>query len=363
MRDRVVDGLADAGAGGRGRGVPRGADGDDRYRRDPGPQRPLNPGRRRRHGAVAGVRSVDDLDRGPGPGKARGIIGLASGRSGACVEDWIALQGKDFRDAARVAAIDPSAPKTSGIRRALPGARIVVDHFHLVVLANQAVTDVRQHVSRDRHGRRGRKADPAWAHRQRLLCASDRLGDRARARLDALFATDDPTGEIAAAWQCKEHLRRLLAAYGPALNRPSRCRQEVSAVPRRRLGTKSPPTTMAGRREGLVQGIRSPGLDSRPFERGCQFTGGSCPSRAVGALDDLDHVPCVLCRGSAAHTGPGLVDHLHDVLEDVRFGNVAVRAGDVRQHAHLCFPVGHWGMGGQFPTWEVDGLAIEQDPL
>lgn len=306
--------------------------------------------------------SIVDLD----PGWPGGIIGLAAVRSGASVEDWIALQGNDFRDAARV----------------------VVDHFHVVMLANQAVTDVRQRVSRDRHGRRGRKADPAWAHRQRLLCAVDRLGDRARPRLDALFATDDPTGEIAAAWQCKEILRRILAAHGPARRsrhetahvltrfstacadagtdetarlastierwwpeiegflelgitnartegrgpvikqimrvacgfrnqsyyerrrsstarpagpreppaaetpclpaksrvscvalevarvvpdpaprprlmscyvswepkRPSRCRQEVSAVPRRRMGTKCPPTTMAGRREGLVQG-------------------------------------------------------------------------------------------------------------
>ena len=48
--------------------------------------------------------------------------------------------------------------------------------------------------------------------------AGDRLGDKARTRLDALFATDDPTGEIAAAWQCKELLRRLLAAHGPTLH-------------------------------------------------------------------------------------------------------------------------------------------------
>ena len=46
-----------------------------------------------------------------------------------------------------------------------------------------------------------------------LLCAGDRLGDKARARLQALFATDDPTGEIAA-WRCKELLRELLAAHG-----------------------------------------------------------------------------------------------------------------------------------------------------
>ena len=69
--------------------------------------------------------SIVDLD----PGRPGGIIGLAAGRSGACVQDWVALQGNDFRDAVWVVAIDPSAPYASGIRRALPGARIVVDHF------------------------------------------------------------------------------------------------------------------------------------------------------------------------------------------------------------------------------------------
>ena len=34
---------------------------------------------------------------------------------------------------------DPSAPYAAGIRRALPGAVLVLDHFHLVLLANQVV--------------------------------------------------------------------------------------------------------------------------------------------------------------------------------------------------------------------------------
>jgi transposase len=43
--------------------------------------------------------SIVDLDRSH-PG---GIIGLAAGRSGACVEGWIALQTQEFRDAVKVA--------------------------------------------------------------------------------------------------------------------------------------------------------------------------------------------------------------------------------------------------------------------
>jgi len=155
--------------------------------------------------------SIVDLD----PSHPGGIIGLAPGRSGACVEGWIALQSKEFRAGVRIVAIDPSAPYASGIRRALPEARIVLDHFHLVMLGNQMVTDVRQRALREQQGRRGMKVDPAWAHRRLLLRAGDQLGPKALSRLKTVFATDDPTNEISAAWACKELLRQLLAAHGP----------------------------------------------------------------------------------------------------------------------------------------------------
>ena len=112
-------------------------------------------------------------------------------------------------------AIDPSAPYAAGIRRALPQARIVLDHFHLVMLGNAMVTDVRQRALREQQGRRGMKVDPAWAHRRLLLRAGDQLSPKARTRLQTVFKTDDPTCEISAAWACKELLRQLLAAHGP----------------------------------------------------------------------------------------------------------------------------------------------------
>lgn len=155
--------------------------------------------------------SIVDLD----PSHASGIIGLAPGRSGACVEAWMALQSKEFRDGVTVVAIDPSAPYASGIRRALPQARIVLDHFHLVMLANKMLTDVRQRAQHEQQGRRGMKVDPAWAHRRLLLRAGNELGPKALARLKSVFDTDDPTDEISAAWGIKELLRQMLAAHGP----------------------------------------------------------------------------------------------------------------------------------------------------
>ena len=162
--------------------------------------------------------SIVDLDRNH-PG---GIIGLAAGRSGACVQGWIALQTREFRAAVQVVAIDPSAPYASGIRRALPDARIVLDHFHLVMLGNQMVTDAGQRVLREQQGRRGMRIDPAWAHRRMLLRNGDQLSRNALGRLKTVFATDDPTNQISAAWACQELLRQLLAANGPPAGSTSR---------------------------------------------------------------------------------------------------------------------------------------------
>ncbi len=52
----------------------------------------------------------------------------------------------------------------SGIRTALPDARIAVDKWHLVALANLMVTQVRQRITRQLHGRRAcRQGTPAPA--------------------------------------------------------------------------------------------------------------------------------------------------------------------------------------------------------
>jgi transposase len=148
-------------------------------------------------------------------GRPGWLLGLVPGRSGAAVETWLAAQPKAWQEGIEVVALDPSAPFAAGIRRLLPQATLVVDHWHLVRLANQAVTEVRQRVAREQYGRRGHKTDPAWAHRRLLLAAGDRLSARGLTRLQRVLAVDDPTNEIGAAWGIKELLRQLLAAPTP----------------------------------------------------------------------------------------------------------------------------------------------------
>jgi transposase len=147
------------------------------------------------------------------------VIDVVDGRDAGAVADWLSAQPRWWRRRVEVVAIDPSASFRSAVRRWLPKARVAVDHFHLVKLGNDMLTAVRRRVSWDRHDRRGRKADPAWAHRLLLLRGYNTLSDAGKARLEKVLRTDDPTDEIGAAWGIKEALRLVLMSPTVAIAR------------------------------------------------------------------------------------------------------------------------------------------------
>ena len=113
-----------------------------------------------------------------------------------------------------------SASYLRAVTDALPDAVVVADRFHLVRLANDMVTEVRQRATRDVRGRRGRKKDPEWAGRRRLLSAHERLSPAAFTKLwNSLIDAGDPGIEILHAYTVKENLRQLLALSGTNPNR------------------------------------------------------------------------------------------------------------------------------------------------
>jgi transposase len=139
------------------------------------------------------------------------LLGQVDGRTSAAVRAWLGARTEAFRAGIEVVVIDPHAGYAAAVREALPEARIAVDHFHLIMLANKAVTAVRQRVTRDLLERRGRKTDPTWANRRLLLRGSERLSQRALARMWNGCVDHDPTGQILSAWIAKEELRALCA--------------------------------------------------------------------------------------------------------------------------------------------------------
>jgi transposase len=147
------------------------------------------------------------------------LLGQVAGRTGAAVTGWLEDRGPDWKNQVKFVAIDPCAVYRSAVTRVLPHAVIVVDHFHLVRLANQAVTRVRQRVTRQVLGRRGTARDPAWANRRRLLRARERLTGEQFHRMWEEISAQEATGELLAAWIAKEELRYLLSL---ARTRPPR---------------------------------------------------------------------------------------------------------------------------------------------
>lgn len=155
---------------------------------------------------------VDCSTQGPGS-----LLGLAPGRTGGCVREWLGEQTQEFRDMIETVVIDPSAPYAAGIRTALPDAVIAVDRWHLIALAHTMVTEVRQRVTRGQLGRRGTTADPVWVNRRMLLTGAEHLSAKQWARLwEGFDEVNDPTKEIQAAWAVKERLRMLLAQREPS---------------------------------------------------------------------------------------------------------------------------------------------------
>lgn len=158
-----------------------------------------------------------DLDNGE-------VLDVVDGRDAAAVANWLAAQPRWWRRRVQVVAIDPSASFRSAVRRWLPKARVAVDHFHLVKLGNDMLTTVRRRVSWDRHDRRGRKNDLAWAHRLLLLRGYNTLSERGKTKLNQVLRIDDPTDEISAAWGIKEALRLTLMATDPDTARERKAR-------------------------------------------------------------------------------------------------------------------------------------------
>ena len=128
------------------------------------------------------------------------VLGIGDGRDSEGVGDWLFAWPPQWRLGMQVVAIDPSAAFRKALRMWLPRTAVSVDAFHLVKLGNDMLTEARQRLTQQVHGRRGRSIDPVWANRRLLLRGGDTLSDR-----------DDATGKFKAAWLVKEQLRTLLA--------------------------------------------------------------------------------------------------------------------------------------------------------
>jgi transposase len=170
----------------------------------------LDEAHHRRGGDLATV--VSDLDR-------RCVIEVLDGCQRRTIERWFAALPGQTRLGIEVVSIDPSEAYRHAIRAALPHARIVCDHFHLVRGANAALDAVRRERQRQAKARRPKGVRRSGQHaawrpelyraRHRLLKARERLSEHERRRLSDLFEREPL---IAEAWGLKEGFRAIYRA-------------------------------------------------------------------------------------------------------------------------------------------------------
>jgi transposase len=141
-----------------------------------------------------------------------GLLGQVEGRTVADVLAWLATTPLTWRKSIEYVAIDMSTTYRAAVRTGLPHATVVVDHFHVVQLANKMLSMVRRRTTAETRGRRGRASDPEWRARRRLLRNREDLTDEQFATMWNSLLGEGPIGQtLLTAWIAKENLRNLLA--------------------------------------------------------------------------------------------------------------------------------------------------------
>ena len=141
-------------------------------------------------------------------GPAR-LLDVVQGRSKYVLSSWLAACPQEWKDNIEIVAMDGFSGYKSAAASQLPGAVTVMDPFHVVHIAIDALEQCRQRVQQETLGHRGRKGDPLYAARKTLLTGTDILTDTSQARLDAVFACPDHA-DVHATWRIYQD---LLAAY------------------------------------------------------------------------------------------------------------------------------------------------------
>jgi transposase len=143
-----------------------------------------------------------------GIGPAR-LLDMVEGRSKQAFKTWLSERPMSWRDTVEVVAMDGFTGFKTATTEELPDAVEVMDPFHVVRLAGDALDQCRRRVQQDTRGHRGRTNDPLYRARRTLHTGADLLTDKQTRRLADLFATEEHV-EVEATWAIYQ---RMITAY------------------------------------------------------------------------------------------------------------------------------------------------------
>lgn len=136
-------------------------------------------------------------------------LDMVPGRSKAVFKTWLAERPPIWRENVEVVAMDGFSGFKTATTEVLSDAITVMDPFHVVRLAGDALDQCRRRVQQQLHGHRGRAGDPLYSYRRTLHTGIGLLTDRQCDRVHRLFEADDHV-EVEVTWAAYQ---RLVGAY------------------------------------------------------------------------------------------------------------------------------------------------------
>lgn len=141
-------------------------------------------------------------------GPAR-LLDMIERRSKQVFSRWLAGRTPKWRAGIEIVAMDGFTGFQTASKEHLPDAIEVMDPFHVVQLAGDALDRTRQRVQQETLGHRGRRGDPLYGVRRVLRTGEAFLTDKQQQRLNAVFA-DPAHADVWRAWRIYQ---QVVAAY------------------------------------------------------------------------------------------------------------------------------------------------------
>jgi transposase len=152
------------------------------------------------------------------------LLDVFEGRDAQHLRAWMARMPTAWLSMIKVVSVDPhegyrgaviNTDRSTGRPKPLAGVAIVVDPFHIVRLANDALTRCRHRVQQETLEHRGWKGDPLYDVRKLLLLGAERVDEAGWVRIHAALDAGDPNGEVRDAWVAKERVRDVYGTDDP----------------------------------------------------------------------------------------------------------------------------------------------------
>ena len=153
-----------------------------------------------------------------GAGPAR-LVDMIPGRSKKALACWLADRPPAWRQQIEIVAMDGFTGYKTTTTEQLPDARAVMDPFHVVRLAADALDETRRRVQQATTGRRKRASDALYAARRTLLTRDSLLTEKQAGRLEALFA-DERNTAVEVTWAVHQKMIDAHRHPDPAAGRP-----------------------------------------------------------------------------------------------------------------------------------------------